>query len=1420
MFTRAFRHVQRRRRLLASVGVAIALIVAPLGVMPLPVWATGSGPSIGPYYPTDGVLDGGPTQQTQTDPTGNADTSNYGGGSKESDSCPTSASGTAAPKDDLDQMWIDSADTASGVIAYMAWHRLDTSGTTTSDFELNRQGSATPGCFNRSQGDMLITYDFQGSGPFTISVMAHVWDATHSKWTDFPLRSSSWLAGINHDGSFGEMAINLTAAGLLDSELCQDVTSVTAKTRSSSASFENEIKDWVTLGVTVSNCGHIDIHKTDETGAPLPGAVFTLYTDGPTGPGVPVSPPQSCTTNASGTCTILDIRPGTYWVVETTTPEGHRTADPRRVTVALAGNSPGNSLTFVDPRQPATVNIIKHDDAGAALAGATFGLYNDNGGVMGSAVSGQTCTTDASGLCSISGILPPGTYWLHETVVPDGYTIAPDQKTTLAVNQTVTLRFVDDRIPAAVRILKQDDTGVALSGAGFGLYSDDNGLIGSAVTGKTCTTDGNGQCSISGILPPGTYWLRETTVPAGYTAGPDQQVILQLADVVTLTFVDNRIPATVLIVKKDDTGAALSGATFGLYNDKGGVIGSAVAGESCTTDGNGRCSITGIVPSGTYWLHETGVPDGYTAAPDRQITPGLAQTLEVDFVDGRLPATVKIVKTDDTGAALSGATFGLFADNDGHIGPAVTGKSCTTDNAGTCSIGGILPSGTYWLRETGVPDGYTAAADQKVTVALNQTVRLPAFVDGRLPATVNIVKTDDTGAALYGATFGLFADNDGHIGPAVTDKSCTTDNAGTCSIGGILPPGTYWLHETGAPSGFGAAPDQSVDLQLAQTVTLTFVDARLPVHVAIHKVDDNGAPVPGARFGLFTAGEEGPLNAVTGTVPNSGTCTTDTQGDCTLSAIVSAGRYWVVETVTPSGYGTAPAQWVDLVPGHSVTGDATLTFTDQRQPSGISIVKQVNGVDTAADQPLDAEVGSLLSYRVTVTNTGQIPLTIRTLEDSLHADLPARCDAGIGDVLTAGKSFSCRYTAVAADLGSPWIVHNHVTVTGEDQFGRRPSAQDDAWVHVLDPAVHIAKAGPASAHVGDTVTWTLTVSNPGNTGLLDVHVTDPRCDVDPVRSTADADGILSPGETWIYTCAHVVAAADGNQFVNTASVTGRDSQNASVSDDDSVTTAVLRPAIAVTKTGSSNVHVGDPVLYTIVVSNPGNAPLSGVRVTDPKCDGQPVRSTDDADGLLSPGEEWAYHCTHVATAGDGASIVNTATAQGTDPLGETVSGTANAATAVLHPAITMDKTASPDSISGPSGSVTYTYVVTNTGDATLFDVLVTDDILGAIGHIATLAPGQSITMAKTVDVDASTPPTNVGTVTASDVLGETVTATDPATITVVLGAVETRPAPAQELPRTGAPLEAETRAALALIEIGLMLELSARSRRRTRRRAG
>ena len=80
---------------------------------------------------------------------------------------------------------------------------------------------------------------------------------------------------------------------------------------------------------------------------------------------------------------------------------------------------------------------------------------------------------------------------------------------------------------------------------------------------------------------------------------------------------------------------------------------------------------------------------------------------------------------------------------------------------------------------------------------------------------------------------------------------------------------------------------------------------------------------------------------------------------------------------------------------------------------------------------------------------------------------------------------------------------------------------------------------------------------------------------------------------------------------------------------------------------------------------------------------------------------------------------------------------------VIHPAIEIVKTVDEETV--PIGTtVTFTYVVTNTGDTTLYDISVDDDILGHIGDIAVLEPGQSVTLTKDFVV-GDEPVTNVAT---------------------------------------------------------------------------
>ena len=84
------------------------------------------------------------------------------------------------------------------------------------------------------------------------------------------------------------------------------------------------------------------------------------------------------------------------------------------------------------------------------------------------------------------------------------------------------------------------------------------------------------------------------------------------------------------------------------------------------------------------------------------------------------------------------------------------------------------------------------------------------------------------------------------------------------------------------------------------------------------------------------------------------------------------------------------------------------------------------------------------------------------------------------------------------------------------------------------PAIAIDKTGRATATAGDTLRYTLYITNPGDLAFraASVHVTDPNCDQPPAQvgkadaaGSDDSPGTLDPGDTWTYACSKKTTAS-------------------------------------------------------------------------------------------------------------------------------------------------------------------------------------------------------------------------------------------------------------------------------------------------------
>jgi len=150
---------------------------------------------------------------------------------------------------------------------------------------------------------------------------------------------------------------------------------------------------------------------------------------------------------------------------------------------------------------------------------------------------------------------------------------------------------------------------------------------------------------------------------------------------------------------------------------------------------------------------------------------------------------------------------------------------------------------------------------------------------------------------------------------------------------------------------------------------------------------------------------------------------------------------------------------------------------------------------------------------------------------------------------------------------------------------------------------------------------------------------------------------------------------------------------------------------------------------------------------------------------------------------------------------------------VLRPGLTLRVT--PDPISGsPGDTITYRFVLHNTGDATLTDISVHDDQLGDVGQVSQLVPGHSVAL--TVERLVSARHVWVidrAKATGADPSGHAVTATGSAAVTLVAPNAGGPASGGDGTAFTGAPIATPLSAGIILALLGVGALLVERRRR-------
>ena len=215
------------------------------------------------------------------------------------------------------------------------------------------------------------------------------------------------------------------------------------------------------------------------------------------------------------------------------------------------------------------------------------------------------------------------------------------------------------------------ETGKALAGVTYRLYDS----AGKKVADVTTGADGK---AVLADLPQGRYSYQEISAPSGYVVDNTKYQINITATALNITAKrTNALAKGSLTINKVDaeTGKALAGVTYRLYDSTGEKVADA------TTGADGK-AVFADLPQGKYSYQEISAPSGYVVDnTEYQITiTATALSITHKRTNALAKGSITVRKVDVTGSPLAGAELLLETSADGQTWTEV-GK-ITTDKAG------------------------------------------------------------------------------------------------------------------------------------------------------------------------------------------------------------------------------------------------------------------------------------------------------------------------------------------------------------------------------------------------------------------------------------------------------------------------------------------------------------------------------------------------------------------------------------------------------------------------------------------------------------------------------------------------------------------------------------------------------------------